>query len=71
MKKILLLLIKLYQKFLSPLKPRTCRFYPSCSTYFYQAILKFGIVKGMWLGIKRLLRCNPFHKGGYDPIPDK
>jgi putative membrane protein insertion efficiency factor len=71
MQKILLFVIKLYQKFISPLKPPTCRFYPSCSLYFYQAVLKFGISKGMWLGIKRILRCNPLNKGGYDPVPDK
>lgn len=71
MKGVILLFIKFYQKFISPLKPRCCRFYPTCSDYTYQAIKKFGITKGMKYGIKRILRCNPFNEGGYDPVPEE
>lgn len=66
----LLALIRLYQMTLSRgLPPNTCRFYPSCSHYGYQAIYKFGAVKGSLMAIWRVLRCNPFNSGGYDPIP--
>ncbi|MGI6176855.1 MAG: membrane protein insertion efficiency factor YidD [Eubacterium sp.] len=63
------LLITFYQKFISPLKPHTCRFYPTCSTYFIQALRKYGFLKGSLLGIKRILRCHPWNPGGYDPVP--
>lgn len=66
----LLLMIRGYQKTLSKLLPQnTCRFYPSCSHYMYQAVYKYGAVKGFLMGIWRLLRCNPFSHGGYDPVP--
>jgi uncharacterized protein len=68
MKRFLVILIRLYQKFLSPLKGQTCRFYPSCSEYSAQAIQKFGLTKGSWKAIKRILKCHPFHPGGYDPV---
>lgn len=68
MKQIIILLVRGYQKLISPLFPPTCRFYPSCSAYFIQAVEKYGAVKGSYLGIKRILRCNPFHPGGYDPL---
>lgn len=71
MKKAVLFLILFYQKYLSTLKPRTCRFYPTCSQYAYQAVNKFGVIKGLILSIKRILRCNPFYEGGYDPLPEK
>ncbi len=71
MKKIILLLIKFYQKYISIFTKRNCRFYPTCSTYTYQAIEKFGAIKGIYLGIKRILKCHPFNEGGYDPIPNK
>jgi putative membrane protein insertion efficiency factor len=67
---ILLALIRLYQKVFSPALPAdTCRFYPSCSHYGYQAIYKHGALKGGWLAIKRVVRCNPFNPGGFDPVP--
>ena len=67
---ILLLFIRLYQKVVSPsLPPDTCRFYPSCSHYGYQAVYKYGVVKGGWLALKRVFRCNPFNSGGIDPVP--
>jgi len=66
----LLLLIRLYQKVVSPgLPSNTCRFYPTCSHYGYQAIYRHGALKGSWLGITRLFRCNPWNEGGYDPVP--
>jgi uncharacterized protein len=70
MKYIGLGLIRLYQLTLSRLLPAdTCRFEPSCSRYTYQAIDKYGLFKGSWMGFKRILRCNPFNPGGYDPVP--
>lgn len=68
MKRVLLTLVRIYQKYISPLKGPTCRFYPSCSEYAYQAILKYGPGKGCYLAIKRILKCHPFHPGGYDPV---
>ena len=66
----LLGLIRLYQKVVSPALPsNTCRFYPSCSHYGYQAIYKYGVLKGSWMAAWRVLRCNPFNPGGYDPVP--
>lgn len=66
----ILLLIRLYQMTISKaLPPNTCRFYPSCSHYGYQAIYKHGLIKGTLLAIWRVLRCNPFNPGGYDPVP--
>jgi putative membrane protein insertion efficiency factor len=69
MKKFLLLLIKFYQKALSPYLGRNCKYTPTCSAYAYQAISKYGALKGTGLAIWRILRCNPFSKGGYDPVP--
>ncbi|MBI3536604.1 MAG: membrane protein insertion efficiency factor YidD [Chloroflexi bacterium] len=69
MKILALILIRLYQKLLSPLTPSTCRFVPSCSQYGLEAIEHFGIVKGGWLTVKRIVRCQPFNPGGYDPVP--
>lgn len=62
-------LVTLYQRLISPILPPSCRFTPTCSEYTYQAIAKYGLAKGVWLGLNRLLRCHPFHPGGYDPIP--
>lgn len=70
-KKGLLGLIKFYQDGISPLLGPRCRFTPTCSNYTYEAIVEHGIIKGTFLGIKRILRCNPFFKGGYDPVPCK
>lgn len=68
---IFLLPIKFYRKFLSPLKPGCCRFEPTCSLYFIQAVKEWGIIIGSGLGIWRILRCNPYSKGGYDPVPKR
>ncbi len=67
--KLLLLLIKFYQYGISPLKPPTCRYVPTCSQYALEAIRKYGPFKGLWLAIKRLLRCHPWGGSGYDPVP--
>ena len=70
MKKLFLVLIRFYQRNISPLSPPRCRFVPSCSEYAVQAVEKYGAAKGGWLAIKRFSRCHPFHKGGwYDPVP--
>ncbi|HHW67696.1 membrane protein insertion efficiency factor YidD [Defluviitalea raffinosedens] len=69
MKKLLLGCISFYRRFISPCKPPVCRFYPSCSQYTYLAVEKYGTIKGIYLGVKRILRCHPFHPGGYDPVP--
>lgn len=69
MRKILILLIRIYRKFISPLKPPSCRFYPTCSQYAIDAIEKYGAVKGTFMAVKRILKCHPFHPGGYDPVP--
>lgn len=68
LKKFALFLIKIYQ-FFSKYTPATCRFYPTCSEYTRQAIEKYGFFKGGWLGLKRICRCHPLNKGGYDPVP--
>ena len=69
LKKIFLLFIKFYQKFISPMLGPHCRFTPTCSQYAFEAISKYGIIKGGFLTIKRLFKCHPFNKGGYDPVP--
>ena len=71
MKTILIVFIKFYRTVISPLFPDSCRFYPSCSQYAIEAIGKFGAIKGMALAMYRILRCNPFCRGGYDPVPEK
>ena len=68
MKYILIFIIKFYQICISPFLPPACRFYPSCSQYFIEALQKKGLVKGCILGVYRLLRCHPFCEGGYDPV---
>ncbi|RDE32173.1 membrane protein insertion efficiency factor YidD [Parageobacillus thermoglucosidasius] len=70
-KKLLISFIRFYQIFISPLKPPTCRFYPTCSHYGLEAVKRFGAIKGGWLTIKRILKCHPFHPGGFDPVPEK
>jgi putative membrane protein insertion efficiency factor len=70
-KKIFLSIIRFYQVIISPLKPPTCRFYPTCSHYGLEAVQRFGALKGGWLTIKRILKCHPFHPGGLDPVPEK
>ena len=64
-----LTIIKVYQRFVSPIFPPTCRYIPTCSQYGLIAIQRFGFIKGGWLTLKRIARCHPFRKGGYDPVP--
>lgn len=68
MKRVVLILIKLYQLMLSPIFGKCCRFYPSCSDYAVDAISTHGALKGIWMAIKRIIKCNPLHPGGYDPV---
>ncbi|AVP55850.1 putative membrane protein insertion efficiency factor [Clostridium tetani] len=68
MKAIFIKLIELYRKYLSPLKKPCCKYYPTCSQYAIDAISKYGALKGGFMSFKRILRCNPFSKGGYDPV---
>lgn len=69
MRQLAAFLIRLYQWTVSPLLGPRCRFYPSCSQYTLEAIVRFGVLKGGWLGIARIVRCNPWNHGGYDPVP--
>jgi len=71
MSKILIFLINIYQKIISPFFPKSCRFHPSCSSYSKEAIMEYGIFKGLKLSIYRIIRCHPFNNGGYDPVPKK
>jgi uncharacterized protein len=71
LKKFFILLIRFYQIVISPIKPPSCRFYPTCSQYGLEAIQRFGAIKGGWLTIKRISKCHPFHPGGVDPVPEK
>ena len=70
MQKILIILIRAYQLLISPILGNNCRFYPSCSCYAREAIVIHGSIKGVWMTIRRLLRCHPFHPGGFDPVPE-
>ncbi|MDX2137138.1 MAG: membrane protein insertion efficiency factor YidD [Chloroflexota bacterium] len=69
MKTLALAAIRFYKRLISPALPSACIYEPTCSVYTYQAIEKYGVIKGTWMGIKRIGRCHPFHKGGYDPVP--
>ncbi|MBQ8403942.1 MAG: membrane protein insertion efficiency factor YidD [Clostridia bacterium] len=69
MKTLCILLIKFYRKFISPLKPPCCRFTPTCSAYALEAFAEWGFFRGFFLSLMRILRCNPFCRGGYDPVP--
>ena len=71
MQKILVILLKGYQYLVSPWFGQTCRFYPSCSCYAIEAIEKRGVLMGLWLTVRRIGRCHPWHPGGYDPVPEK
>jgi putative membrane protein insertion efficiency factor len=68
MRKLIVAILRLYKLALSPLLPSACRYYPSCSEYMRQAVEKYGPVRGVWMGIKRVARCHPFHQGGLDPV---
>ena len=71
LERLILLLLHFYQRFISPLKPPSCRFYPTCSSYTRDAVVRFGPYRGTWMGMRRLCRCHPWHPGGYDPAERK
>ena len=68
-KKIVMLLLRFYKLAISPMLGQRCRFRPTCSEYMYEAVAQYGALRGVWMGLKRLVRCNPFSAGGYDPVP--
>jgi uncharacterized protein len=68
MRYLLVDLLRFYKAAISPLLPPSCRFVPTCSEYAMEAVRKYGALKGSWMGLRRLLRCHPFHEGGYDPV---
>jgi putative membrane protein insertion efficiency factor len=68
MRRLILVLLLGYKRMLSPLLPSACRFHPTCSEYMREAVLKYGAAQGVWMGLRRLLRCHPFHEGGFDPV---
>lgn len=69
MKRLFIGAVRFYRRAISPLRPPCCRFTPTCSQYALEALEKYGALKGGWLALRRFLRCHPFHKGGYDPVP--
>jgi putative membrane protein insertion efficiency factor len=69
MRRILVVFVRAYQTALSPLLPPSCRYYPSCSAYAIEALEKHGAMRGSWLAVRRIARCNPFRPGGFDPVP--
>ena len=69
MRTVIVFLLKAYKRFVSPLLPPACRYYPTCSEYTAEAVSRYGAMRGLWLGLKRLSRCHPFHAGGLDPVP--
>ena len=70
MKRVALALIRGYQRYVSRVRPSSCRFHPSCSVFTYEAIERYGLLRGGWMGVKRIVRCHPLNEGGYDPVPD-
>lgn len=69
MRRVIVRILRAYQRFISPLFGMNCRFHPSCSSYTREAVEKYGVLRGVWLGTRRLCRCHPLHPGGLDPVP--
>jgi len=70
MRRLTIFLLRCYQAVLSPFLGNNCRYYPNCSSYTIQAIEQYGVIKGSWMGFRRVMRCHPWHEGGYDPVPE-
>ena len=68
MQSVILTALRMYKRWISPLLPSSCRFYPTCSEYMMDAVLKYGVARGVWMGLRRLARCHPLHPGGLDPV---
>jgi uncharacterized protein len=68
MQTVVIAMLRFYKRWMSPLLPSSCRFHPTCSEYMLEAVRKYGTARGVWLGVKRLSRCHPFHEGGFDPV---
>ncbi|MCD6302117.1 MAG: membrane protein insertion efficiency factor YidD [Anaerolineae bacterium] len=68
--RVILGILTFYKRFISPALPPSCRYTPTCSEYTYEAVARYGAIRGLWLGLQRISRCHPFHPGGYDPVPD-
>lgn len=68
MQRVVIAALELYKRWISPALPSACRYRPTCSEYMMEAVAKYGVIRGVWLGTLRLLRCHPFHAGGYDPV---
>ncbi|MCA1591055.1 MAG: membrane protein insertion efficiency factor YidD [Acidobacteria bacterium] len=68
MKKLIVTTLRFYKEAVSPLLPPACRFIPTCSEYMMEAVERYGVMRGGWMGVRRILRCHPFHTGGYDPV---
>ena len=68
MQSVILVLLRIYKRWISPMLPSACRFEPTCSEYMIEAVTRYGVARGVWLGLKRLGRCQPFSQGGYDPV---
>jgi putative membrane protein insertion efficiency factor len=68
MRALTVAILRIYKRWVSPLLPSACRFYPTCSEYMMQAVERHGVARGVWMGLRRLLRCHPFHEGGFDPV---
>ncbi|MGD1092185.1 MAG: membrane protein insertion efficiency factor YidD [Bryobacteraceae bacterium] len=68
MRNLILITLRTYKRWISPLLPSACRFHPTCSEYMMQAVETHGVARGLWMGLRRLSRCHPFHEGGFDPV---
>lgn len=69
MREVLMLALRFYKRWISPVLPSACRFHPTCSMYMLEAVERYGAARGVWLGLKRLIKCHPLHPGGFDPVP--
>lgn len=69
MRELLMLSLRFYKRWISPVLPSACRFHPTCSMYMLEAVERYGTARGVWLGLKRLMKCHPLHPGGFDPVP--